>query len=366
MKLYTVYDFYKELENDALCFVYQGSFEDDITDMLISLSENNIVASGNLRKMRRRVSFLMAECFQNIVRHGENVEKEMATSEKPGFFMTRNHNDEYYITSANLIENDQIDDLRRKLENVNTSNKAKLKQLYMQVMANEGMSEKGGAGLGLIEMARKSGQKIEFVFEEYNDTFSYFYLQIKLRNTKERTSQHAIPVSYAKDMHQRVNNQNIILIHKDNFSQEAIKPVLKMVENNMNYQGDDMALQKITFHILVEVLQNLGKHALLVEDNRPGIFMMGKQGESYYLNSGNFVLNDKVEHLEKRLKLLNSLNRTELKDLYKRVLKDGKETEGGGAGLGLIDIARESNEKIKYDFIRIDNEKTFFALNIKL
>jgi hypothetical protein len=60
------------------------------------------------------------------------------------------------------------------------------------------------------------------------------------------------------------------------------------------------------------------------------------------------------------------LNKDELKLLYKEVLKNGQETKNGGAGLGLIDIARESTEKIIYDFQHINKNVAFFSISIKL
>ncbi|MCZ6898904.1 MAG: DUF6272 family protein, partial [Bacteroidetes bacterium] len=39
------------------------------------------------------------------------------------------------------------------------------------------LSEKGGAGLGFVDMARKSGHKLEFGFETMNDEFSFFSLK---------------------------------------------------------------------------------------------------------------------------------------------------------------------------------------------
>jgi hypothetical protein len=38
----------------------------------------------------------------------------------------------------------------------------------------------------------------------------------------------------------------------------------------------------------------------------------------------------------------------------------------GGGGLGMIDIARKTGEKIGYNFLEIDNKVSFFTLNIKI
>ena len=43
------------------------------------------------------------------------------------------------------------------------------------------ISEKGGAGLGLIVMAKTTKQKIKYDFEKINDKFSYFAMQLNLK-----------------------------------------------------------------------------------------------------------------------------------------------------------------------------------------
>ena len=56
----------------------------------------------------------------------------------------------------------------------------------------------------------------------------------------------------------------------------------------------------------------------------------------------------------------------ELKDYYKSVLNNGEMSLKGGGGLGMIDIARKTGEKLEYNFLEIDNKVSFFTLNIKI
>ena len=74
MDLNIVNNFFRSLNHDTLSFFYQGNFSDEITDKIINLSEYNISLQQDQPKMSNKVSFFMAECFQNIVRHGESVE----------------------------------------------------------------------------------------------------------------------------------------------------------------------------------------------------------------------------------------------------------------------------------------------------
>jgi len=48
--------------------------------------------------------------------------------------------------------------------------------LYRQTITNGKFTDKGGAGLGLIEMAKITNNPIKYRFESINDQFSLYYL----------------------------------------------------------------------------------------------------------------------------------------------------------------------------------------------
>ncbi len=48
------------------------------------------------------------------------------------------------------------------MEQINNLDKDGLKDLYKEIIKNTTISEKGGAGLGFVDMARKSGQPLEY------------------------------------------------------------------------------------------------------------------------------------------------------------------------------------------------------------
>ncbi len=70
--------------------------------------------------------------------------------------------------------------------------------------------------------------------------------------------------------------------------------------------------------------------------------------------------------MKRRLDEVNSLDKEQLKEYYKKVLNNGEMSLKGGGGLGMIDIARKTGEKLEYNFLEIDNKVSFFTLNIKV
>jgi hypothetical protein len=56
-----------------------------------------------------------------------------------------------------------------------------LKAYYKKILTNEEFSEKGGAGLGFIDMRKRSGLPLEISFERIDDNISNYTLVIKIK-----------------------------------------------------------------------------------------------------------------------------------------------------------------------------------------
>jgi len=129
-------------------------------------------SSGEQSSIKRKVFNVMVECLQNIVKHADDTEENHSA-----VFMIGKHENEYLIVSGNPIEKENIDKLKGKLEQINGLDKDGLKALYKDIIKNTEISDKGGAGLGFVDMARKSGQPLEFDFLDMDDKHSFFCLK---------------------------------------------------------------------------------------------------------------------------------------------------------------------------------------------
>lgn len=363
----TIEYFFDILKDDNQCILYSGNFNDDVTDRVIQLAEHNINIQKEKIKIKKRVSYLLAECFQNIIRHGNFKNSDDQLMSDIGFFMSRNSKGKYFITSGNLIDNRHVEKLEGQLKQVNNLNQEELKLLYRKVITEGEMSKKGGAGLGLIDMARKSGRKLGYKFQNFNATYSLFYNQILLDSEVEieKNDQFSGDIEFAIDLHNAMVQNNIILLQKGDFSRDSIIPILNIMENNVRSALENSYLMKEIFHIMVELLQNIGRHGYEVGQEKEGIFALLKNGTEYAISTGNYVANEKVESFKELLSRINGMTKDELKNAYIELLRNGDVTENGGAGIGLIDIARLANENFEYQFTKIDKMKSFFTIKVK-
>ncbi len=175
------------------------------------------------------------------------------------------------------------------------------------------------------------------------------------------------------DLYKTMESNKVMLSFKGRVTSDLLMSVLQIMETKLVAEDESPKIRKKIYNVLVECLQNLYHHIdkdkevkSEVIDEQSAIFMIAKDGTQYSIMTGNYMHNSDVDKLESKLKLINSMDKDELKQYYKTVLADGQRSDKGTAGLGMIDIARKSGQKLEYHFLPIDNDSTFFSLNVKI
>lgn len=356
---------FTNLKHDDLSFAYTGSFSDAITVKMIDLARFSIESQGKDAGLKNKVSFLMGECYQNIVRHGINVSDALKLHEKSNIFFLRSIEGNYFITSANQIENSSVADIKSKLDRVNNLSPEELKELQKQILTKGELSEKGGAGIGIILMARKTEQKLIYSFEKVNDEISIFYLHVKLQLeniNKSRSSK--VSIENMIQLHNSLVDEGILIMHKGDFSKETFLPVIKMIEGNLGNKFEQTFVSTKLYHISVEILQNISLHGYKMSNVNNGIFTLGAIDDQYVIGTANYIESSKVEKLKQRLDELKNLSKQELNLLYRERLMMVLNDNNLGVGLGLIDIFRDS-QSVDYSIHPI-GDASLFSIVVKI
>lgn len=160
-----------------ILLIYEGKFDSDSTKAVLHQAERNIDTIHEDPSTKRKVFNILVECLQNVVKHGAELENPDSDQGTVPVLMIGREDQHYIIASGNAIQSAKVEDLKTKIERINSLDKDGLKQLYKQIMRSNEVSEKGGAGLGLVDMARKSGEKLSYDFYPLNNNLSYFSLK---------------------------------------------------------------------------------------------------------------------------------------------------------------------------------------------
>lgn len=171
-----VYDFYLKMKKNAINLAYEGEITHQITKAFTSLTESNMAKEEDYNSVQRKVFHVMVECLQNISKHADGHGGSAHSKDGRGIFLVSKGETEYNITTGNVIANDKIPGLKKMLSHINSLEKDQLKELYKQQMREGRLSDKGGAGLGFIDIARKTGEKLLFNFLKIDDETSFFVL----------------------------------------------------------------------------------------------------------------------------------------------------------------------------------------------
>ncbi|MBI5218686.1 MAG: hypothetical protein HY958_07145 [Bacteroidia bacterium] len=168
-----VYDFYNIMRDNEISLAYEGEINQMVTKAFTSLAEGNMEVESEDGHVQRKVFHVMVECLQNISKHADRVGQ---AKEGRGIFIVSKGDVEYHVVTGNIIDNDKIEPLKNSLDNVNSLDKDGLKELYKKQMKVGTLSDKGGAGLGFIDMVRKTGNKLQYHFLPVDEKYSFFML----------------------------------------------------------------------------------------------------------------------------------------------------------------------------------------------
>lgn len=178
-----VYDFYKTMKAHEITLVYEGEITHQITKAFTSLTESNMMKELESNAVQKKVFHVMVECLQNISKHADEFAANDFVYSGRGIFLVSKGEGDYSVTTGNVIDNFKTEELRSLLDTINSLDKEGLNQLYKTQIKEGRLSEKGGAGLGFIDIARKTGKKLIYHFLPVSETTSFFLLTSTISRT---------------------------------------------------------------------------------------------------------------------------------------------------------------------------------------
>ncbi len=360
-------DFVKQLfflmQDHHLGYIYKGVFTQEVTDTILSLTENKLEKQEESSKLKKRVYHILVEALQNVTRH--QASETQTDPQHDSLFLIQKMNNRYVITTGNIAQTKNIPFLQALIDKINTLSKEELKEYYKTVLEEGSLSEKGGAGLGLIDIARKAGNKLIYKFVPLNGELSYFYL-CTVPVLEDEASGSNIGISefhFVEKIHEILNRENLSIINNGPFNQESLLSLLNSLEGQM---VGSISHKKKVFYIVVEMLQNIIKHGYIPGDYEqdvvPGIFLLGFTKNYYRILTGNFIENEQLISLKQKIDKVNALTKEEIDEYYNESLFNFEDSNSKKTGLGMIDIRLKSGFPVQYDILPINNHYSFLSL----
>jgi hypothetical protein len=350
------YPLYKHTKGGRLEYSYRGIVDSTIVEHILALAEANFTDSKEQILVRKRVYFIMVECLQNITRHQDVYDDP--DFDQSALFILKRKEQSYSITSANLIYDQAIEPLREKLEKVNSMDADQLKEYAKQVLSNGTFSSKGGAGLGLIEMARKSGSKFQYEFVPAKYGMSMFYLNLEIPMSKTITLTHDQQrIDKIRQYRSLLQQCNVALLYSGTLTQGNVKSLLSILAKQIN---TTKLLKSRVNNLMIEMLQNILRFGDRREGDSDngcfGMFIVSEDRKFIKLTSANLIKNSNIEYTRKILDIINNADKDQRAGMY----------HDDSPGKGFIAIANKSRNKYTYFFNIIDGDFSLYSLNVFL
>jgi hypothetical protein len=171
---------YKQsLDNEGIIFTFCGPMSHDIVEGIGGALRNKMAEDEVSRVVSLKVFSIFVEQVQNVINYSQ--ERVPSNSEMSfGIVVVGEKNNKFFIMGGNRIENSKVPKLQENLKELQGMNKDELKELYKRKRKEGADKDSKGAGIGFIEMARKSSEPIEFNFEKLDEKNSFFTINIRV------------------------------------------------------------------------------------------------------------------------------------------------------------------------------------------
>jgi hypothetical protein len=355
------------MKEERLMFVYRGAVTNENSESLLMLLEKEMEESDFGFPGRKRLFLFVLESLQNVSRHSSRQ------SEGDMSLVIYSRTDRgYRVTTANVIAREDSLPLKEQLDLLNSMDAEGIKSLYLKKLLNEGFSEKGGAGLGLIEMARKSGNRLDYDFIDIDDDSLYFVLSKMVEQGEEVNSRDSLKVTDTDgkrvvDLERMMAENRIAMIWSGPVTSGLGKNVISFTETRMNETDIGLKARRKMFSIMMESLQiitryNPGQEA--AEMFGMPLAMIVSEDEGMRFTTGNLIANNQLPRLLDNLEQINSYDRKGLKGFYRNLLSEKDPSEDQTGMMSLVDMARRSGYKLEYDFERINETYSYYVISV--
>jgi len=161
----------------------------------------------------------------------------------------------------------------------------------------------------------------------------------------------------------KMTSERLMFVYRGVITKENSVPLLMLIEKEMEDSEFGFVGRKRLFMFVLESLQNVSRHSNRSELADMSMVVYSKTDGGYTVTTGNVISTVNISDLKRRLDEINNLDVSEIRSVYRQMLIHSELSSKGGAGLGLIEMAKKTGNKLDYDFIKLDNKNSYFILS---
>jgi len=170
-----------------------------------------------------------------------------------------------------------------------------------------------------------------------------------------------------------MQKEGVILYFNGPVSQVVVESIADLMRSKMRAEEAAMGSVQRVFSVLVEQMQNIVRYSSERQVDNPeyqgemahGQVVVGREEDGrFYVACGNKIMTQDSDELSEQIKLLQTMDRDELKAYYKERRKLPDCGSAKGAGLGFVEMARKASQPLDYDIVPVDAKTSFFSMKV--
>ena len=171
----------RHMSRQGILMSFSGPFTHSIIEELGLAVKNYLENTSLTRSALMDVFAVYIEQAQNVRNYIGRWARDPSHDQlcHSGIVVIARHDGHYVVSSGNLVDRADTPGLIAHLAHLHSLDRAGLKDLHRQQLRAP-LSASGGAGLGLIEMARKASAPLEYAFSDIDERFEFFSLRVVL------------------------------------------------------------------------------------------------------------------------------------------------------------------------------------------
>lgn len=175
-------DIFKEfgsLNDDSVMLAFRGTISADLLDSLLHIAELRLKQMPFETRTRKKAFHILVECLQNLFKHSNENEEHLALDAKGMVIMLANE-EGIKIATGNTLTEASAKRLEMRLNSLEHLNSESIRAEYKEQLVNGKMSSRGGAGLGFLDIARKSGSGFDYKISPLGDGKFFFTFNVNV------------------------------------------------------------------------------------------------------------------------------------------------------------------------------------------
>ncbi|MGE4292134.1 MAG: SiaB family protein kinase [Desulfovibrio sp.] len=177
-----LYQYYEEMRKKGTILYFNGPVSQSMVEGLAELMREKMRAEEAGLDSVQRVFSILVEQMQNIVRYSSErhhlVTASLGEMAYGQVAVGRESDGSFFVACGNKVRAEDVERLTCQLEILRTMGRNDLKAYYRERRRSRPGEGSKGAGLGFIEMARKSSRPMDYDFVPLDCETAFFSMKV--------------------------------------------------------------------------------------------------------------------------------------------------------------------------------------------